>query len=127
MNSAKDDYFFQEENDKIPFDLKKTLYKYLAYWKWFFVSLSLSLSFAFLYLKFQTPEFNIHTSILIKDEKKGLGQDDMLKQLDIFSSNKVVDNEIEILKSFSLMEKVVKSLNLNVSLFCLFRLPKPNI
>ena len=29
MNSSKDDYFFQEENDRIPFDLKKTLYKYL--------------------------------------------------------------------------------------------------
>jgi capsular exopolysaccharide synthesis family protein len=115
MNSSKDDYFFQEENDRIPFDLKKTLYKYLSYWKWFFISLTLALSFAFVYLKFQTPLFNIHSSILIKDEKKGLGQDDMLKQLDIFSSNKVVDNEIEILKSFSLMEKVVNTLNLNVS------------
>lgn len=111
-----DPFFFQQEEEN-DFNLKELLYKYLAYWKWFAVSFVIALLAAFIYLKYQTPVYNIQSSILIKDEKKGLGQDDMLKQLDMFSANKVVDNEIEILKSYTLMEKVVTDLNLQVSYF----------
>lgn len=103
-----------EEND---FNFKEILYKYLAYWKWFLASFIISLIVAFIYLQYQTPIYKIQCSLLIKDEKKGLGQDAMLKELNIFSSNKVVDNEIEILKSYTLMEKVVKGLNLNTTYY----------
>ena len=102
MNNNTDPFFFQQEEEN-DFNLKELLYKYLAYWKWFALSFIIALAAAFIYLKYQTPVYNIQSSILIKDDKKGLGQDDMLKQLDIFSSNKVVDNEIEILKSYTLM------------------------
>jgi len=101
--------------------LKEIVYKYLAYWKWFVASFVLSLSIAFIFLKYHVPVYNIQASILIKDEQKGMGQDVILKELDIFSSNKVVDNEIEILRSYTLMEKVVKSLNLNI---CYYRVKK---
>lgn len=112
-NLPADPFFFQEEEND--FNLKEVLYKYLSYWKWFAISLFLALVAAFVYLKYQVPVYKVHSSILIKDEKKGLGGDDMLKELNLFSSNKVVDNEIEILKSYNLMERVVKGLNLNIS------------
>lgn len=112
-NIPADPFFFQEEEND--FNLKEVLYKYLSYWKWFAISLFLALVAAFVYLKYQVPVYRVHSSILIKDEKKGLGGDDMLKELNLFSSNKVVDNEIEILKSYNLMERVVKGLNLNIS------------
>ena len=111
-----DPFFFQQEEEN-DFNLKELLYKYLAYWKWFTLSFVIALLGAFVYLLYQTPVYNIQSSILIKDEKKGLGQDAMLKELDIFSSNKVVDNEIEILKSYTLMEKVVNDLNLHINYF----------
>ncbi|WP_026897759.1 GumC family protein [Daejeonella oryzae] len=117
MSQTPSDPFFFQQEEETDFNLKELLFKYLAYWKWFVVSLVIALLAAFIYLKYQTPVYNVQTSILIKDEKKGLGQDDMLKQLDMFSANKVVDNEIEILKSFTLMEKVVTALNLQVSYF----------
>ena len=117
MSQAPIDPFFYQQEEENDFNLKELLYRYLAYWKWFAVSFLIALSSAFIYLRYQTPVYNIQSSILIKDEKKGLGQDAMLKELDIFSSNKVVDNEIEILKSYTLMEKVVNDLNLQVSYF----------
>lgn len=115
-NHPQDPFSFrpEQEND---FNLTNIFYKYLAYWKWFVISLMITLTVAFFYLKTQTPLFNIQSSILIKDDTKGLSQGDMLKQLDIFSGTKVVDNEIEILKSYNLMEKAVISLNLQVSYF----------
>ncbi len=115
-NTPIDPFFYQQEEEN-DFNLKELLYKYLAYWKWIILSFIIALIAAFIYLRYQTPVYRIQSSILIKDEKKGLGQDAMLKELEIFSSNKVVDNEIEILKSYTLMQKVVENLNLQVAYF----------
>jgi capsular exopolysaccharide synthesis family protein len=72
-----------------------------------------------LYLFLTTPQYRVQASILIKDDKKmgsGAGAGiSMLEELDLFSSKKVVENEIEILRSYTLMEEVVKDLNLQVS------------
>lgn len=114
-NSQKTDPFFSSYVEENEFNIKDILYKYLANWKWFLISLILGLVLGFFYLKSKTPLYNIQTSILIKDDSKGLSQGDMLKQLDIFSGTKVVDNEIEILKSYNLMEGVVTNLNLQVN------------
>jgi tyrosine-protein kinase Etk/Wzc len=115
-NSTKDPFFYQSEPVD-DFNLSEVFYKYLSYWKWFIISFLLALGLAFLYLNTQTPEYAVYSSILIKDDSKGLGQEDMLKQFDIFSGSKVVDNEIEVLKSYDLMERVVTGLNLQVSYF----------
>jgi tyrosine-protein kinase Etk/Wzc len=109
-----DQSFFQQEEES-DFNLKELLLNYLSYWKWFVLSLTIALAAAFVYLRYQTPVYNIHSSILVKDQKKG--PDAMMKELDLFSSSKVIDNEIEILKSYTLMEKVVTDLNLQVSYF----------
>ncbi len=100
-------------------DLREQLDKYLIHWKWFILSASLCLVFAFLYLRYTAPSYEASTSILVKDEKKG----GMLSELSAFSdlglgggSVNNVDNEIEILKSRTLVESTVKKLNLNISL-----------
>lgn len=100
-------------------NLREQLDKYLIHWKWFLFSALICLVLAFLYLRYTTPIYEASTSILVKDEKKG----GMLSELSAFSdlglgggyiSN--VDNEIEILKSRTLVESTIKKLNLNVSL-----------
>ncbi|MDR3184290.1 MAG: polysaccharide biosynthesis tyrosine autokinase [Prevotellaceae bacterium] len=98
-------------------DFKKTLFKYLAYWKWFVCSFGVFVLLGGVYLFLATPQYRVQASILIKDDKKmGAGAGvSMLEELDLFSSKKVVENEIEILRSYTLMEEVVKDLNLQVS------------
>jgi tyrosine-protein kinase Etk/Wzc len=115
-NSELNKILFQQQEEET-IDLKEILFKYLTYWKWFVFSFIVTLGAGFLYLKTQVPVYSIQSSVLIKDDKKGLGQDDMLKQLDIFSGTKVVENEIDILKSYTLMEQVVTDLNLHVKYF----------
>ena len=114
-NEPFDPYTLEVEKSET--SIKDLTLKYSVHWKWFILSFILAIVIAFFYLKVQTPQYKIQGSILIKDEKKGLGQDDLMQQLNLFSSNKVVDNEIEILKSYMLMSKVVTSLNLNVTYF----------
>jgi len=98
-------------------NLKAELFKYLIHWRWFLFSVLLFILFAYCYLSIASPDYRIYSRILIKDQKSGIGQNDALAQLNMFSPSKVVDNEIDILTSYTLMESVVKKLNLNVSYY----------
>jgi tyrosine-protein kinase Etk/Wzc len=98
-------------------NLRAVLMRYARHWKWFILSLILMGAAAYVYTLYQTPIYEIKTSLLIKDDKKGLSEDNILKEMDIFAPKKVIENETEILKSFALMDKVVGELGLDVRYF----------
>ena len=108
-------------NDKIMFDEEEEeqtevldyLFKFLRYWYWIVLSLIIAYSYAYLYLKKYTPIYQVNATLLIKDEKKINTQ--ILQKLDMGSKSKLVENEIEVLKSRALIRKVVDDLNLVVS------------
>lgn len=108
-----------EDNQNDDFDLRMILEKYLIHWKWFILSSFLCLALAYVYLRYATPIYQASTTILVKDEKKG----GMLSELSAFSDlglgsglKSNVDNEVEILKSRTLVESTVKALKLNIAL-----------
>lgn len=113
------DFYNEPIEDEVnEVNLREQIDKYLTHWKWFVLSAILCLVLSFLYLRYTTPSYEASTSILVKDEKKG----GMLSELSAFSdlgldggSVNNVDNEIEILKSRTLVESTVKRLNLNIS------------
>ncbi|MBC3787404.1 GumC family protein [Spirosoma utsteinense] len=98
-------------------NLRAVLMRYARHWKWFLFSLALAGAGAYVYFMYQTPIYKVQTSLLIKDDKKGLSEDNILKEMDIFAPKKVVENEMEILKSYALMSKVVGELGLDVQYF----------
>lgn len=109
------DFLEEEEQD---FHLQTYVRRYLRYWYLFPIFIVIALTAAFFYLQITQPVYSAKTTILIKDEEKGLGgaQGDMLSDLsNQFGGNKLVENELEILKSQTLMEQVVKDLNLDVA------------
>ncbi len=109
--------FFEEEEEQ-SFDLNDYIRRYLRYWYLFPIFIVLTLTAAFFYLKITQPIYSTKTTLLIKDEKKGLGgsQGDILSELSTqFGGNKLVENELEIIKSQNLMEQVIKNLNLDVA------------
>ncbi|MNX60672.1 Tyrosine-protein kinase etk [compost metagenome] len=101
-------------------NIREQLDKYLVHWRWFLLSVAIGLILSFLYLRYTTPSYEATTTILVKDEKKG----GMLSELSAFadlgmggSMKSNVDNEIEILKSRTLVENTIKELDLNIGLF----------
>ena len=104
------------EGEKMP-SLRAVLMRYLRHWPWFLVSVALLLGAGYTYMLYQVPVYQIQASLLIKDDKKGLNEESILKEMDIFAPKKVIENETEILKSFSLMNKVVGDLGLDVQYF----------
>jgi tyrosine-protein kinase Etk/Wzc len=88
------------------------LSKYLSYWRLFLLLLIVSIAGAWLYLKYAVPVYESSATILIKDEKKGANDSKMVEALDLLGSNKVVDNELEVISSRTLAKAVVKRLHL---------------
>jgi tyrosine-protein kinase Etk/Wzc len=108
------------ENHNREFQLRNFIDHYLVHWKWFLLGAFVCLTIAFVYLRYTTPQFKATATILVKDEKKG----GMLSELSAFADMGIesglknnVDNEIEILKSRTLIENTVKKLDLNTSMF----------
>lgn len=95
-------------------NLRAVVMRYLRNWPWFVGSLVVALAAAYVYLLYQPPVYKVQASLLIKDEKKGIAEQSLMKELDLFSSSKVVENEMEILKSYTLMDRVVSNLGLDV-------------
>ncbi|MGN6640147.1 MAG: GumC family protein [Mucilaginibacter sp.] len=107
-----------ESQDHSASDLRETLFSYLRYWKWILLSIFVFLILGYVYVKLTTPLYKIETNLLIKDNKGNAGgQNDLLKDLDLFTSDKIIDNEIEILKSKTIIGKVIKDLRLETSYF----------
>jgi capsular exopolysaccharide synthesis family protein len=97
--------------------LGELLFKYLPYWPIFIAVSILSLLGAWFYLRVTPPKYEITAAIMIKDEKKGSAEGETINSLDQLSRKKIVENEIEIFRSRTLMQQVVKNLHLYASFF----------
>lgn len=102
-------------------NLRALLMKYFIYWPWFIFSVIVCLSCALLYLRFQTPVYNTTAAVLIKESdprSKAMTQANgavaALQDISGFSMTSNFDNEIEILKSRTLIKKVVDELGLYI-------------
>ena len=111
--------YLDKEQEENSIDLKAELFKYLVHWRSFLVSIIVIIALAVLYLKFASKIYDVNTTILIKEDNKS----DLTSQLTAFSdfgfggSKNNIENEIEILKSRTLTEKVIDSLKLEYTYF----------
>ena len=108
--------FMVQKEDEI--DLKVLLFNYLQYWPLILAFMFAGLVSAFFFNKYSTQIYNVQASILIEDEEPALGMD-LFESAGFGSLNgkNNIDNEIGILKSFSLAEETISDLNLNVQYY----------
>jgi len=97
--------------------IKFLIVKYLKNWYWFALAILVSIGATYLVLTTIKPVYSIQSSLLInmEDNSGTSAKEDILRELDIFSPSKNIEDEIEILKSYTLAEKVVNDLNLDVN------------
>ena len=111
-----------EDPEESSFNLYELIFKYLVYWPWFVASVIICLVLAFVYLRYQTPVYNVTASVLIKEQdarsramSANGGALEALQSMGGFSMTNNFDNEVEILKSRTLIKKVVTHLGLYIS------------
>jgi capsular exopolysaccharide synthesis family protein len=101
----------QDQGDRI----KTEILKYLKFWPFFLVGLVLAYIGAFLYLRYTPRVYQSKAKIQILNKNKGL---ELPSAAFIFNrSNINLENEIEILKSYDIIEKVVDTLNLTMRVY----------
>ena len=99
-------------------DIKALILKYSQYWYYFVASILFFGCIAFLNNRYTTPKYSVSTTLLIRDDNNTqLGAENLLEGLELFSGKKNLKNEIVILSSYSLFEKVIEELNLGVSYY----------
>ncbi|RYZ56057.1 MAG: hypothetical protein EOP49_01410, partial [Sphingobacteriales bacterium] len=97
--------------------LVQIVHRYLPFWPIFVLFSAISLSIAYIYLRSQTKIYVAAAKVLLKDPQRGGGDSKVLDALNIFSEKKIVENEIIVLRSTSLMQEVVKQLDLYATVY----------
>ena len=90
---------------------------FFPFWPLFLVLVVVCILAAWGYLKYATPIYEASASIMIKDEEKGVDDSKIMESINPFDSKKIVENEIEVLKSRDLMKAVVRDLNLYAPIY----------
>lgn len=107
-----------EQEDKNTFDFQSILKTIILNWQWFLLALIISLGTAALFLRYATPIYQARAKMLIKEEDgNGNRRGSMLNManLGMMTNSTGIDNEMEILKSHSIAERVVRDLKLYVT------------
>ena len=109
-----------EENKRLEetIDVKALILKYTQYWYYFLITILFCGAIAFLYNRFTVPEYSVSTTLEIRDDNNTqLGAENIIEGLELFSGKNNLTNEIIILNSYSITEKVIKELDLGLSYF----------
>lgn len=100
------------ENNSV--GLKEFIFKYLKFIPLYIICIIIGLAGAFMYLRYTTEVYNVKALFFIKTNEglgQGLSKGD-LEEIMLGKSDQNIDNEIQILKSFSIAKRVVNALNL---------------
>ena len=89
-------------------NLNEVVSRYFSFWPWFVLSSCICVSTCLIYLRYTQNTYESSTKILILDKKQTLE----LPTDDFFGDKINLENEIETIKSFPIIERVVKKLNL---------------
>lgn len=102
-----------------PINLREIIIKYLRKWYWFVISFFFCFLIGFLYLKMTVPTFQVQTTILLRQDKSNMGFSEMaiLESMGMGGTSKEVEDEIQVLKSKTIMKNVIQSLGVETEYY----------
>ena len=114
MNVENNYTEFQQEES---FDYKALFFKLYRYWYFFILTIFIALLIAFLFNKYTKPIYEVKTTVLINDTKGGEMDAQSLMGFGFMNSQQNVENEIGKLQSYTLVNEVVRDLDLYIAYF----------
>src|SRR4030042_4622365 len=99
---------------------KKIVQKLLVYKKYYVYCIIILLILAFLVNRYSATTYKNYTTVYVsnKQENSLLSSPNNLSlNFGMFSGQNIIDNEIEIIKSFTLVKAVISNLDLKVSYY----------
>lgn len=111
MAEYQDQYKPQEGDG---FDIKKILHLILIRWYWFVLSVITAYTVSWLINRYTAPSYSVTSTLLLNEEKKSTAEL-LVSVLDRYSPRKNIENEMAILKSYSMAAKTLKQLGFDIS------------
>lgn len=111
MKLSKPEEEFKLLSEK-SFDFIGLFINYLSFWKWFIFSLVIFIAIAIVHIKYSLPIYKIETAVLFQDSQKGSGSSaiDAFDGMGLITQKSNVDNEMEMIGSSLIADKVVREL-----------------
>ncbi|MDC0202013.1 polysaccharide biosynthesis tyrosine autokinase [Flavobacteriales bacterium] len=94
-------------------DIKALLKKFISYWYYFILSIIICVFVAWGINRYTRPVYKVSATILIEDNS----EDHTIEIADILVGDENLENQKQLIKSFSLAESTITELNLGVSYF----------
>jgi tyrosine-protein kinase Etk/Wzc len=116
MSTRKNTQVMSEFEDD--FRLEHLLRKFISKWHWFVISILVFFGLAYYVAQVQAPSYLVTAKVQINDPKRGgeSAESQLLGELGSMASATIA-NETEIIQTRYLMERVVRSLKLNVKYY----------
>ncbi len=86
-------------------------------WRLFLIFCFILCLSGYAYLQFSPAYYQANALLIIKDEKKGNEESKLMESLNSISAKKIIENEVQVLQSRAIIDKVVQSLHLNAPIY----------
>jgi uncharacterized protein involved in exopolysaccharide biosynthesis len=117
MQLQRDSNSMYNRSEEESLDIRNFLYRILEYWKLVIAGVLIGLIGAWLYIRYSVPTYKGKTIILLADgEKSAPAMDMLLLSMGYYNPRLKFENEVLILKSVNLAERVLKKVPFEVSL-----------
>ena len=104
----------QQRNEEQAVDIKQLIYIFLSHWYLFAICVLVALVVGFLINRYSTNVYQTAGTVLIKEDRSNFDATSIMTNMS-FGNYQNVDNEIAILKSYSLTDRVVRKMDLEVT------------
>lgn len=104
----------QQNNEAQSVDIKQLIFIFLSHWYLFLGGAILALAVGFVINRYKPKVYQTSGTVLIKDANAGYDATAIMTN-SAFGGYQVVDNEIAVLKSYTLTDRVVRKMNLEVT------------
>ncbi len=100
-------------------DVKKYLFLFLSNWYWFVLTIFLAFAGSWLYLRYTMKVWKVSTTLLIEEDKRNpsMGRDKIMEGFGLNPGLQNLENQLIILKSWSLMGKALSELPFGIEYY----------
>lgn len=114
MANEKQASLSQRTNEEQGIDIKQLVYVFLNHWYLFAICVLVALIVGFLINRYSANVYQTTGTVLIKEDRSSFDATTIMTNMS-YGNYQNVDNEIAILKSYSLTDRVIRKMNLEVT------------
>ena len=115
-NTQENSNLRSQDKEEQSIDIRAIVYIFLNRWYFFLICVFIAVALGWVYNHLKTPLYQVNGTVLVKSDRTMFDPTSIMTGVN-YGNLQNVDNELAILKSFSMSEKVVKKMHLEVSYF----------